>query len=115
MQLADVRADASSDLSFLPPLPQPDYALRDAMTTWHEEQTAGTDLLATALDKTYAPKVYTHMWDEHVASCRVDPKSKTAHRLMLTHSWAFKWLKQRLADELTMHILHAFGVLRWRT
>ena len=28
MQLADVRADASSDLSFLPPLPQPDYNAR---------------------------------------------------------------------------------------
>ena len=40
---------------------QPDYALRDAMTAWHEEQTAGTDQLATALDKTYAPKVYTHL------------------------------------------------------
>ena len=34
---------------------------------------------------------------------------------LLTHSWAFKWLKQRLADEMTMHIIHAFGVLRWRT
>ena len=32
MQLADVRADASSDLSFLPPLPQPDYALRKIET-----------------------------------------------------------------------------------
>ena len=60
-------------------------------------------------------KVYNHNYDSFVSSCVVDPKSKTAKRPMLTHSWAFKWLKQRLADELTMHILHAFGVLRWRT
>jgi hypothetical protein len=68
--------------------------------------------------------------DEFVGGCVLDKKSKTPsagapctvapcpvapYRKMLTHSWAFKWLKQRLADELTMHILHAFGVLRWRT
>jgi hypothetical protein len=60
-------------------------------------------------------KVYNHNYDEEVNRCVVDPKSKTARRPLLTHSWAFKWLKQRLADELTMHILHAFGLIRWRT
>ena len=60
-------------------------------------------------------KVYSHMYDEYMPRCIVDPRSRTAHRPMLTHSWAFKWLKQRLADELTMHILHAFDVIRWRT
>ena len=60
-------------------------------------------------------KVYVHYYDEWVASCVVDPTKKMTHRPLLTHSWAFKWLKQRLADELTMHVLHAFGVVRWRT
>ena len=38
----------------------PDYALRDCMTNWHEDLTAGTDLLSTALDKKYPSKVYRH-------------------------------------------------------
>ena len=38
----------------------PDYSLRDSMTNWHEDLTAGTDLLSTALDKKYPPKVYRH-------------------------------------------------------
>ena len=54
------------------------------------------------------------MYDDFVGGC-VRPKAGKQQRLMLTHSWAFKWLKQRLADELTMHILHAFDIIRWRT
>jgi hypothetical protein len=60
-------------------------------------------------------KVYTHYYDESVSKCVVDAHSKTVKRWMLTHSWAFKWLKQRLADELTMHVLHSFDIVRWRT
>ena len=38
----------------------PDYSLRDSLTSWHEDLTAGTDLLSTALDKKYPSKVYRH-------------------------------------------------------
>ena len=62
-----------------------------------------------------AAKVYVHNYDDAVSQCVMDPKNKHAWRPLLTHSWAFKWLKQHLADELTMHVLHAFGVVRWRT
>ena len=72
----------------------------------------GVGLFSTAPS---SDKVYVHSYDGAVSGCLVDPKSKTAKRPMLTHSWVFKWLKQRLADELTMHILNAYGVLRWRT
>ena len=34
-------------------------------------------------------KVYNHNYDAEVNRCVVDPKSKTARRPLLTHSWAF--------------------------
>lgn len=58
-----------------------------------------------------ADKVYLHYYDDYVAACErsYDAGSFTAG------SWALKWLKQRLADELTLHLLHALGVVHWRT
>ena len=61
-------------------------------------------------------KVYTHSYDEYVGGCVKPPKrSILSRKFLMTYSWAFKWLKQRIADELTMHVLHAFGILTWRT
>ena len=84
----------------------------DTIRAYDRVDVFGAGLFSTSPE---SEKVYTHNYDEFIAKCVVDPNNPRSKRQMLTHSWAFKWLKQRLADELTMHILHAFGVLRWRT
>ena len=56
------------------------------------------------------PKVYVHSYDPYVAACRGRKPLR-----FTPHSYSLAWFKQRLADEMTLHVLHAFGVVRWQT
>ena len=59
-----------------------------------------------------SPKLYVHNYDPFVGACRGESRWNPE---LGPRTWALAWLKRRLADELTLHVLHAFGIIRWQT
>ena len=62
-------------------------------------------------------KVYVHSYDKHAATCASPGKGLKALEIQGGFinglSYTPKWLRARVRNELFMHVLHAFDLLRW--
>ena len=73
----------------------------------------GVGLLSAAWDQ---DKVYAHFWDDAVGQCV--PSAAPLRTIAMHRPERFRqfrrWRDTRVRTDLLMHVLHAFGVLRWR-
>ena len=63
-------------------------------------------------------KVYSHYYDEMVGTCSSPPSlsDERAAGAEATAAVALRrqeWLRDRISNEVVLHVLHVFGIVRW--
>ena len=88
-------------------------AIQAAISLCANVDVFGVGLLSQRWDE---DKAYAHYWDGAAGVCAA---SKAPFRAVAMHrplGWRTlpAWRDARLGSELLLHLLHAFGVIRWR-